>query len=137
MSTLRTHFTFRVAMLQPRPPKPPPPRPPKPPPPPPVAYRDGMRATRAAFPSTGSVHFLEDRLENRSSRRGLRNWWTFWHRGQCVDRHDRCDRKDHRKDELEHRVRCHLFPPRCSDPHTLLLQQYRRDRCDAHHIPSL
>jgi len=72
--------------------------------------------SRAAFPSTGSVHFVEDRLENRSSRRGLRNRWTFWHRGQCVDRHDRCDRKDHRKDELEHKVRCHLFPPRCSDP---------------------
>src|SRR5262245_18900841 len=37
MSTLRTHFTFRVAMLPLRPPKPPPPRPPKPPPPPPAA----------------------------------------------------------------------------------------------------
>src|SRR5262249_47634155 len=36
MNTTRTHFTFRVAMLQPRPPKPPPPRPPKPPPPPPM-----------------------------------------------------------------------------------------------------
>jgi hypothetical protein len=35
MITTRTHFTFRVAMLPPRPPKPPPPRPPKPPPPPP------------------------------------------------------------------------------------------------------
>ena len=37
MTTTRTHFTFRVAMLPPRPPKPPPPRPPKPPPPPPAA----------------------------------------------------------------------------------------------------
>src|SRR6516164_4998104 len=89
------------------------------------------------FPSTGSVHFLEDMLENRSSRRGLRDRRTFWHRGQCVDRHDPCDRNDHRKEELEHKVPFHLFPPRCSDPHTLLLQRYRRDRCDAHHIPSL
>jgi bifunctional non-homologous end joining protein LigD len=37
MSTLRTLFTFRVAMLPPRQPKPPPPRPPRPPPPPPAA----------------------------------------------------------------------------------------------------
>jgi len=37
MTTTRTHFTFRVAMLPPRPPKPPPPRPPKSPPPPPAA----------------------------------------------------------------------------------------------------
>jgi hypothetical protein len=37
MSTTKTHFTFRVAMLPLRPPKPPPPRPPKPPPPPPAA----------------------------------------------------------------------------------------------------
>ena len=36
MTTTRTHFTFRVAILPPRPPKPPPPRPPKPPPPPPA-----------------------------------------------------------------------------------------------------
>src|SRR6516225_5580302 len=35
MTTTRTHFTFRVAILPPRPPKPPPPRPPRPPPPPP------------------------------------------------------------------------------------------------------
>src|SRR5215831_11724083 len=42
MTTTRTHFTFRVAILPPRPPKPPPPRPPKPPPPPPAA---GIRCT--------------------------------------------------------------------------------------------
>ena len=43
MTTTRTHFTFRVAILPPRPPKPPPPRPPKPPPPPPAAgCRDGV-----------------------------------------------------------------------------------------------
>ena len=40
MTTTRTHFTFRVAMLPPRPPKPPPPRPPKPPPPPPRRIAD-------------------------------------------------------------------------------------------------
>ena len=51
MTTTRTHFTFRVAILPPRPPKPPPPRPPKPPPPPPLhsgCATHGYKATREA-----------------------------------------------------------------------------------------
>src|SRR5262249_21350530 len=50
MSTLRTHFTFRVAMLQPRPPKQRTPRPPKPPPRHPAAERARRRRASEAVP---------------------------------------------------------------------------------------
>src|SRR5262249_39496633 len=63
MSTTRTHFTFRVAMLQPRPPKPPPPRPPKPPPPPPCRIArtaSALRgdARRRTLPGAATVAYL-------------------------------------------------------------------------------
>jgi hypothetical protein len=48
MTTTRTHFTFRVAMLPPLPPKPPPPRPPRPPPPPPSPHSTHADARRRA-----------------------------------------------------------------------------------------